>query len=240
MKLVKSAERTMAILEYLSQSRPSTVGEISGGLGLPNSSTSMLLKTLVAMGYLIYSPDSRVFRPSYRVALLGESVDEQPLLRDEPLVEKLRALHKDTGETVVTALQNGAYVQYVYVIPSANNLMAQVPVGKMRLMAYNPLGEALLASLDDKRITSIFRHNNANWPDPSRCLTERVLWDKIKQVRASGYCEGSDQAWPGTNMIAVAIRLRADMPRVSVAIGGRINSIGPQRDKIISSLRALR
>lgn len=236
MSVVKSAERVLAILEYLRQAKPSTVGDISKGLNLPNSSTSVLLKSLVDLGYLDYSPSTRLFKPSFRVALLGESVEERPILHEGPLTEALRALHEKTGETVLVGLQNGAYVQYVHVLASTRKLMERLPIGKLRLMAYNPLGEALLALLDDKRIASIFRHNNANWPDPETRFSESALWDQIRLIRTNGYAEGPGRTWPNAVIFAIALRPNLDMPPISIAVGGLGNSILPQREAIVETL----
>src|ERR1700682_5576797 len=101
MSVVKSAQRALDILEVLRQLQPCTVGDISHALSMPNSSTSILLKSLVTMGYLDFNPETRRFKPSYRVALLGERVEEQPIHNQKHFTEKLRALHEQTGETVL-------------------------------------------------------------------------------------------------------------------------------------------
>jgi DNA-binding IclR family transcriptional regulator len=114
-----------------------------------------------------------------------------------------------------------------------------LPVGKLRLMSYNPLGEALLAKLDDKRATLIIRHNNANWPDRATRLSEDAHWLRIKLVRANGYCEGTGRTWPQAKIIAMAISLKADMPRLSVGVGGIGETTPRQREHIIAALREL-
>jgi DNA-binding IclR family transcriptional regulator len=239
MSIVKSAQRVLEILEFLRQLKPSTVGDISHALHMPNSSTSVLLKSLVTMGYVDFNPETRQFKPSYRVALLGEQVDERSTLGDSAFTEKLRALHEQTGQTVIVGLQNGAYVQYVHVLAATKKLMERLPVGKLRLMSYNPLGEALLAKLDDKRATLIIRHNNANWPDRATRLSEDAHWLRIKLVRANGYCEGTGRTWPQAKIIAMAISLKADMPRLSVGVGGIGETTPRQREHIIAALREL-
>jgi DNA-binding IclR family transcriptional regulator len=239
MSIVKSAERVLEILEFLRQLKPSTVGDISHALHLPSSSTSMLLKSLVTMGYVDFNPETRQFKPSYRVALLAEGVNERSILGKSLFTDRLRALHERTGLTVVVGLQNGAYVQYVHVLATTMKLMERLPVGKLRLMSYNPLGEALLAKLDDKRATLIIRHNNANWPDRATRLSEDAHWQRIKQVRASGYCEGAGRTWPKAKIIAMAVSLQSDMPRLSVGIGGIGELMPRRREEIIAALREL-
>ena len=67
--VIKSAQRVLAILEYFKErQRSATVGDIAGALRLPQSSVSMLVKSLVSLGYLEHGEKSRLLRPSYRVA----------------------------------------------------------------------------------------------------------------------------------------------------------------------------
>jgi IclR family transcriptional regulator, KDG regulon repressor len=235
--MVKSAVRALAILEFLKQSTSGTVGDVCSALGYPNSSTSVMLKTMLDAGYLDYDSIQRRYKPSYRVALLGEGIVAAPLV-SEMLRERLNQLQKWTGETVLVGMQNGAYVQYVHVLTNTPRLLERLPIGKMRLMSYNPLGEALLALLDDRRVSSIFRHNNANWPDPATRLSESVQWQEIRAIRERGYAEGPGRTWPKARILAVAIRPRQDMPRISVAVGGIGTKLAQCRDEILEALRA--
>jgi predicted transcriptional regulator len=50
---IKSAMRTLALLEYFRRTKTSAaVTEIAAALGMPQSSTSVLLKSLVSLNYL--------------------------------------------------------------------------------------------------------------------------------------------------------------------------------------------
>ena len=70
---VKSAMRTLALLDYFRRTKASaSVTELSAALETPQSSTSVLLKSLVSLNYLEYDSETRRFLPSYRVALLGD------------------------------------------------------------------------------------------------------------------------------------------------------------------------
>src|SRR5262245_13976611 len=70
--LVKCAQRVLAYIEYFNVDRPTaTVTDISRALSYPQSSTSVLLRCLRAMGYLYYNRGDRTYRPTARVPLLG-------------------------------------------------------------------------------------------------------------------------------------------------------------------------
>lgn len=65
--LVKSALRVLEILELFdAERRPLRVADIVDRMNVPQSSASMLLKTLVARGYMDFDAASREYCPSVR------------------------------------------------------------------------------------------------------------------------------------------------------------------------------
>src|SRR5438445_11230057 len=96
---IKSAMRTLALLEYFRRTKASaSVTEISAALGIPQSSTSVLLKSLVSLNYVEYDSGTRSFLPSYRVALLGDWI-QRARFGDERITDTMDKLQPDTGET---------------------------------------------------------------------------------------------------------------------------------------------
>jgi DNA-binding IclR family transcriptional regulator len=73
---VKSAKRALDVFEYFaSRRRPATVGEICAALTLPQSSTSLLLRSLHKLGYLRYSMRTRRYFPTDKFRALGEWIE---------------------------------------------------------------------------------------------------------------------------------------------------------------------
>jgi DNA-binding IclR family transcriptional regulator len=74
--VVKSAARVLEVFEYFAgRKTPATVGEVCSALGYPQSSTSVLLKSLLTLGYLSYDSGTRRYAPSVKVASLGNWID---------------------------------------------------------------------------------------------------------------------------------------------------------------------
>lgn len=70
--VVKSAARVLEVFEFFAgRKTPATVGEVCASLGYPQSSTSVLLKSLLTLGYLSYDSGTRRYAPSEKVARLG-------------------------------------------------------------------------------------------------------------------------------------------------------------------------
>lgn len=70
--LVKSAGRVLQIFEIFAQNkRAMRITEIAEKLEIPQSSASLLVKTLMQNGYLDYSARGRSVQPTMRLTLLG-------------------------------------------------------------------------------------------------------------------------------------------------------------------------
>ena len=106
--VVKSAARVLHILEFFDEvKRTTSAAEVAEHYGWPHSSTSVLMRSLVKLGYLHYDASERSYFPSTRVALLGDWIQEN-LFKDGQLMDLMRSLNDETGETVVLAAHSSA------------------------------------------------------------------------------------------------------------------------------------
>ena len=98
---VKSATRVFDLLEaFERQRRPLRVADLVESLDAPQSSVSMLLKTLVSQGYLDCNPTTREYCPSARIANMCEWVTHLPN-RPQAIPEAMHKLAEQTGETIL-------------------------------------------------------------------------------------------------------------------------------------------
>src|SRR5262245_11133681 len=110
--VVKSAIRTLEILEYFDEVRqPLNVVSVAVALGYPQSSTAALLRSLTAMGYLQYNLRQRTYAPTDRVPFLGSWISPS-LFEDGALPRLMRSIEKRSGHLVVCAARNDDAAQY--------------------------------------------------------------------------------------------------------------------------------
>ncbi len=70
--VVKSAHRVLLVFEFFAERQlPASAMEIAINLNLPQSSTSMLLRSLVSVGYLGYDSETRLYAPTLRLPLMA-------------------------------------------------------------------------------------------------------------------------------------------------------------------------
>lgn len=218
-QIVKSAGRVLRILELFDVlKREALVSEVSELLGLPQSSTSVLLRSLVVMGYLTYNAPTRAFAPTSRVALLGTWVNA-PMLSDGPLIRLMHRLNVRTGQAIVLAVRNHIWSQYIHVVQATTPVRIYLVKGSRRPLACSATGLALISDLDEKEITRIGLRYNAEPQEVNVPVSVAELHERIAAVRASGYAFQHDTVTPGAGVIAMRLpSLGNSEERLSIGI----------------------
>lgn len=235
--VIKSAQRVLAILEYFKErQRSATVGDIAGALRLPQSSVSMLVKSLVSLGYLEHGEKSRLLRPSYRVALLGNWI-QKSFFKHGPLTDTMEAIQHDIGETVVLGRQNGPLMQYVHIVDASYAIRLFIHIGTLRPMTRTALGLMLLTQRPEHQIRAIVRRNNADADDSQQRVNERALLAEIEECRHQGYAESKGRMIASASTIAMLVPADGKQAPLAIGVGGPIDRILRRREEIIEVLR---
>ncbi|WP_020577211.1 IclR family transcriptional regulator [Actinopolymorpha alba] len=202
---VKSAERTLAILELLtSREDPLTFTEIAQTLHYPRSSLHGLLRTLVERGWAEFDPTQRSFALGIRTLEAGNAYTRALGLveRALPHMEQVR---DNIDETVQLAVLNGLHNVYVAKVDGRQTLTLASEVGR-RLPAYaTGVGKVLLAGLGqaeldrrlgDFQLTAITSHT----------ITDKArLRAHLQNVRRRGFAVDNEEYTIGIRCVAVPI-----------------------------------
>ena len=238
--IVKSAMRTFAVLEFFRETkRAASVTEISSALEMPQSSTSVLLSSLVELNYLEYDRQTRRFIPSYRVNLLGDWIRRSPF-RDTKLTDLMEELWTATGgETVMLGHQAGAAgMQYLHVVPGGSQLQFIAHAGQIRPMVRTALGHVLLSQMPTTAIRGIIRRNNAEEPSQSARVREAAFLQEVERIRRRGFSESNGRTTPGANTIGMLVPLPKRRAPLAIGIGGPIERIAGKRARIIEVMQS--
>jgi DNA-binding IclR family transcriptional regulator len=234
---VKSAKRAFEILEAFSRHRrPLALKELLDELDYPASSGSALMKSLVALGYLDYDGERRTYFPTMRIAALGSWVPGT-LFGDGPLLGALEDLHRETGETVILAVQSDLHAQYVHVIPSPEPLQLRVPPGTRRPLAQSGLGLVLLSAKRDPEIERLRRRINA--AGEGATLSREEMMARVNAVRARGYAFSRNAISQGVGIIGAALP-NGPFGRVfAVGAAGQVERLERKEDEIVAALKTM-
>ena len=202
---VKSAERVLAILEYLATSREATFSSIARDLALPNSSAHELLRTMARRRFIELDPLNRRYCLGIRVWEIaqGYTAASNLVVLARPLMQELTAR---TLETVQLACLDGLENVYLAISESPHP-MKLVSKSGGRLPAHaTGLGKVLLASLAEDELV-----RRLDGVDLAR-FTERTIVDvntlrlELGRIRARGFGEDNEEYVVGCRCIAMPIR----------------------------------
>ncbi|MBI4272146.1 MAG: helix-turn-helix domain-containing protein [Candidatus Rokubacteria bacterium] len=220
--------------------RPCGIGELAAACSLPRSTAAFIVSQLVKLGLLSHDRSSRTYMPTLRVAELGRWVEDQVPGEDrERLVPLLRALAARLEETVVLALRNDLYAQYIHVELPERPVLYVVKVGALRPMCRSAVGWALLSLDDDDRSVETVRRFNATGEGQRNPIdAERVL-DEVRATRRRGYAFSRHSVVQGVAMIARAFRGPASGQRLAVGVGGPVERLDQKEREIAAALLEL-
>ena len=181
---VKSATRTLDIIEYVvAHDRPLVAQEIAVALGIPVSSLSYLLGTLVDRGYL--NRDGRRYSAGPGLQRLQARPGGFTLAeRAAPLVRTLRV---QLNETTSFFVRSEWEVEAIVTETSEQALRYAVPTGTRLPMHALASGKAMLAALPDEDLGRYFAETERQRFTPATVISEKALRDEIEQTRATGF-----------------------------------------------------
>jgi DNA-binding IclR family transcriptional regulator len=202
---VKSAERTLSILERLARAgEPLSFSTIRRDLDIPKSSLHALLATMVARGWLASDASGTRFGLGHRARLLDDAavMDPDLLMRADDVLEDLR---DQLDETIHLACLDGPEILYLSSKYSRHALNVRFHAGRRLPAHVTALGKAMLALLPPEQL----RHH---LPEHYEALTahtittEAGLLTELELVRAQGFAVDSEESAVGLRCFATGIR----------------------------------
>ncbi|MEV0196615.1 IclR family transcriptional regulator [Nonomuraea sp. NPDC050691] len=240
-QLVKSAERTVRILEALAASPDTlTLAELQQRTGFPRSSLHALMRTLVELKWVETDSGRGAFGIGPHALLTGTAyLDKDPAL---PFAQQtLEDLRAEIGQTVHFARRDEAHVIYLATRESRDAHHVVPRVGRRLPAHVTALGQALLAQLTDDEVAALL-------PDPLTSMTQHTITDLAKltgeldQVRTRGFAYEREQGTPGVACVAVAVDYRipaTDAISCSMAAGLPPAEVERVTDAVITHTRKL-
>lgn len=214
--LVKSATRTLDIIEYVVASGRALVAqEIATALGIPVSSLSYLLSTLVDREYLVR--DGRRYSAGPGLARL-QAHDKGFTLADRaaPLVRTLRV---QLDETTSFFIRDGWEIEAIVTESSEQALRYSVPQGRRLPMHALASGKALLGTLTPDELAHYFKEAERVKFTPSTVIDEPELRRQIEEARQTGFAMTDEEFSLGIIGIARLVTIDGEpVGSLSVAV----------------------
>ena len=231
-KMVKSAVRVLDIFEaFEAEQRALTISELVDLLQIPQSSMSTLIKSLVAKGFVEYDAQNRSYRPSVRLAFVGNWVlgSTDVIARIHMLAQRL---HDETGETVLIGAENGLYMQYLSLVVSPNTLRFSLHPGLKRPIHRSGLGIMLLSLKQDNEIGRLVRRYNSEMTDEAepRSVPSEV-GAMVGLARSQGWFFSSNLVQGGSS-IATLLPLPNVNSMLAIGFGGPVKQLSEKVEEL--------
>jgi DNA-binding IclR family transcriptional regulator len=203
---IQSLGRAFAILEEVARHRDGIgLAELSKQVGLHNSTTFHLAKTMVSLGYIRQERESkryRVGRPLF--ALAASCLDEIEMVNlATPILE---TLSRETGETSHFAVRMGDAVVVVARTSGPGAFQLTDRVGVVRPAHCTALGKVILAALRPDQLCHFLDRAELR-PSTEKSITELpVLLREIEEIRRSGIAFDDGEFNPEVRCVAVPVR----------------------------------
>lgn len=214
---VQSLGRAFAILEEVARHREGIgLADLSKLVGLHNSTTFHLAKTLVSLGYVRQEPDSKRYRiggPLF--ALAASALDEIEMVNlAKPVLEELSY---ETGESSHFSVRMGDAVVVIAKTGGPGAFQLADRVGVVRPAHCTALGKVMLASLNEDQLQGYLERADLK-PSTAKSITEKpALLRDIAEVRRTGVA--SDEGEFDLEVRCFAVPVRDFTGRVVGAIG---------------------
>ena len=214
--IIQSLQRGFAILETVAQHPPGvTMAEVSRATGLHASTTHHLLRTLVALGYLVQAETTRQYRlgpRAFRVAAAGWG--EAQL--SEAAGPFLAELARTTGETSHLAVLERGEVVVLNKVDGSSPVRLAERVGYPRPAHCTAIGKVLLASLPERDLGAFLEDTELRPMTPKTITSPSRLAAELRRVRAKGHALDDEEFTQGIRQVVAAVGISGPIWRVSL------------------------
>jgi DNA-binding IclR family transcriptional regulator len=232
---VKSARRVLEILELFDQKKsPLSVQSVSDALGYPQSSASVILRTMTGMGYLYYDGSDRMYRLSPRVALLGMWLSD--LFQDGRISALMQDVSERTRQTVMLGIESRLRVQYVHIVEGQGAIRLHLTPGLMRALSRCSIGLIFLADRTDSEIRRLMQKLLIEDPD-AMPMGYDELFAKIRRVRERGYAISANLSADGVGSLSVKLPAIISGRPICIAVGCTDTMLFREEERFVSIVR---
>ena len=210
-KGVKSAERSLDILEYLAgRSDGVTFREIVEHLALPRSSAHGLISTLLDRGWITGSERGQGYRlgiEAWRTGLAFDGHRHLVHVAEPHMID----LSGQLLETIQLARLEGDHNVYIAIAESPRPMRLVSAVG-MRLPSYaTGIGKALLSLLDDDEIEARVSEDSLLPLTRHTATSMAQLLDRVGEARARGYALDDEEYAEDCRCVAVVVASESEI-----------------------------
>jgi len=237
---VRSAARVLELVEFLAAAEGGvSLGEATGGLAAPKSSTLMLLRTLVNLGYAYRDngTDRYFLSTDYRAGAFGWVAD--PLARLSAVARPvMEDLSRRLGETVTLGVWGqGAQARMLIKIVAEVDVRYDTDITRAIPLYCTAIGRTLLSGRAPEDRAALIGEG------PLKAVTPHTLTDRSKllalleTVKRDGFAIAMEEFALGGTGVAAPVADAHGAVIAALNIGCVTNRFHDKRDLVISAVK---
>jgi IclR family KDG regulon transcriptional repressor len=214
---VQSLGRAFGIMEEIARHRDGiSLAELSKRVGLHNSTTFHLVKTMVSLGYVRQLKDSKRYRIGRPLFALAASALDEVEMRSlaTPVLEELS---RGTGEGTQFAVRSGDAVVVLARTSGQGAFQLTDRVGGVRPAHCTAIGKIMLAALTPAQFDRFLERADLKANTPKSIVKTSELRREIDKVRQAGMA--IDDGEYDTELRCVALPVRDFSGQIMGAVG---------------------
>ncbi len=210
------------------------MSEIAAALGYPQSSTTVLLKTLITLGYLNFDRRERLYFPTVKVTSLATGTARA--LRSAVSSRRCATSMRRPARRFRSTPRTISTCNMCRSCSPVHALRFHVDEGAMRLLTQSAVGWLLMSTMPDDKIDNVIRRANIATSKAADRVKVADMMEKIRSIRQQGYCSVENIPFLGGGTICVCCR---DNPGTTVVLGlgGALERIRQNHDRYLSVLQ---
>jgi IclR family pca regulon transcriptional regulator len=234
---VHSFARGLTVVEAMGRGAPrKTLADIAEATDMSRTAVRRFLMTLIELGFM--ATDERVYWLTPRVLRLGLTyLSSLPYWRQAgPVLEELGAKVKLSCAMAVLDGEEVIYIQRQH----SRRISAVIPSLGTRLPAHAvAMGRVLLASLDDAALDAYLKEATLKRFTPLTVIDRKVLRQRIREVRQTGYAWISGELDEAICGLAVPIRDGdgQTVAAINVSLGNGVMELEGALARLLPDLR---
>ena len=219
---IQSLVRAFTILETIA-GHPTGIGlsDLSGRVGLHNSTVYHLVKTMASMGYVAQAEDSRYFSIGGRFFhLAGSALNETRLL--DIVNPYVRKLARETETTCQFAVRSGDRAAVLVKGEGGDVFHSAEQVGASRPSHCTSHGKIILSGVSKEELDEFLRTHKLEQMTPHTIVDPDQLRREIELIRVRGIAYDDTEFHPELRCVAAPVRDFAGRIVGSLGVAGPI------------------
>jgi len=222
---VTSVERALSILELLaSKHQGLSTSAISRSAHVPKSSTSYLLRTLVARGYVRRDPETGQHTLGIRVLSLGGQAMQGMALR-EVAIPHLRSIVERTRLGAHLAILDHCDAVYIERIESPGFIKMDIWVGRRVAPQITAIGKALICQLEREEVQEIAARHRISPASSKTIMNMPRLLEELGAIRQRGYAIDDEEHAVGVRCVAAPVFAASGEVIAAIGVSGTVSQL---------------